>query len=133
MKKIFIIFCLIISSVVSAQKIIKYNSVNYFFIERMNGKEGFSKPEKVNVEILLDINNKIITVKQQIYQIIELKPTESGSNFTMSNYRCLDENKLECNISIHKFTKPNNNGVLQQLFISYKKIEHVYDMNLIEN
>ena len=88
---------------------------------------------KVDNEILLDLEKNEIKNydgKVHVFHIIKSEPTESGSNFSVSIYKCIDENKVECNLSLFKFSKPNQNRVLQQFYISYPNIEHVFDINL---
>ena len=133
MKKCIFIFCLFISLASFAQEPIKYKAISYFYIERINGKKDFSKTVKVDNEILLDLEKNVIKNydgKVHVFQIIKSEPTEFGSNFSISIYKCIDENKVECSLSLLKFSKPNQNGALQQFYISYQNIEHVYDINL---
>ena len=134
MKNILSIIFIFTSSILFAQKEVKYKAISTFSIEKANGKKGFTKSKKTDTQIVIDFeDSKITLIGNAIhsYKIIEIESTTSGPNFSITIYKCIDENKKECNVSVQKFLKPNQNGVLQQLFISYSNIEYVYDMNLI--
>ena len=134
MKNILLTIAIFTSSILFAQNSIKYQAISTFSIERINGKKGFTKPKKVDTQIVIDFDNKkiILSEKELSYKILEIEPSNSGENFSIINYKCIDENKKECDVSVLKFSNPNQNGVLQQLFISYSNIEYVYDMNVME-
>ena len=109
MKKYIFTFCLFLSLASFAQKPIKYKAISYFYVERINGNEGFTKPVEADSEILFDIEKNVIKIfdeEVQVFQIIKSDPTEFGGNFSITTYKCIDKNKVECNLSLLKFSKP---------------------------
>lgn len=93
-----------------------------FSVTEINSKGKWSewtKPKKSELIIKVDgINHRIVVYSEeiQLFSIVKYNEVKKTESDIISSFNCIDNNGLECNVSIFTRKKQNNR---KQLYITY--------------
>ncbi|MBU0940367.1 MAG: hypothetical protein KKD36_02905 [Bacteroidetes bacterium] len=137
MKNFILIISLLFSSIIFAQKPIKFSADSFYFSKLVNGNNSYSKPQKASILITLDLekrNIKIFNSEEHIMKIVHNDSpfTETTEN-TFFDYKCIDENNKDCTARFLRFSKSSKSEMGDLLYIVYPDITYVYNITLIKN
>jgi hypothetical protein len=137
MKNFILIIFLLLTSIIFAQKPIKFRADRFYSSTLNNGKNVYSKPQKVPSLITLDLENrniKILNSQEQLLKIVnyEASFTEVTEN-TFFDYKCVDGNNKECTARFLRYSKSSKSEMGDLFYLVYPDITYVYNISRIEN
>ena len=110
----------------------KYNFKTSGYMVSQKDKKGnwgeWSKPEKSKMIVLLDMESHRIVVYSeviQLFSIIKYGNQETKGDDDVVSFDCVDNNGVECVLSIYTRKKQGNRN---QLYITYQDMIIAYNM-----
>lgn len=137
MKNFILIISLLFTSILFAQKPIKFTADSFYFSKLLDGNNSYSKPQKASILITLDLekrNIKIFNSKEHVIKIVNnVSPFTETIENTFFDYKCIDENNKDCTARFLRFSKSSKSEMGELLYIVYPDITYVYNITKIKN
>ena len=107
-----------------------FKTTNFSVSEKNNkGKwSDWTKPIKSEMIIKVDgVNHRIVVYSEeiQLFSIVKYNEVKDTDSDIISSFNCVDNNGLECNVSIFTRKKQNNR---RQLYITYEDMIIEYNI-----
>lgn len=111
-----------------------FKATSFSVTEKNNkGKwTDWTKPTKSEMIIKVDgVSHRIIVYSEeiQLYNIVKYNEVKTTDSDIISSFNCVDNNGLECNVSIFTRKKQNNR---KQLYITYEDMIIEYNIEFDE-